>query len=149
MHVIKKENNRKLIQKLYQDSKNELYYAAFDVLEDKDAAERVVYHCFSKLLEMSHLYSRMSYESLQKLAYIITRYLAFSKSNVIKRLPVSGSIAVLENFSAQEICLLTLHYVYGLTPSEIGTLTGTSSALIRSRIHKCRSRFIASSDQVQ
>ena len=144
MHVIKKENNRKLIQTLYQNGKGELYYVAFDVLKDAVAAENVVYNCFRKLLERPHLYSQMSYEHFKRLAYILTRYLAYSKSGVIIDLPIGNNNVALGNLSEEERCLLTLHYVFQLTPHEIGNLTGSSSAFIRSRIHKCQHRFTTS-----
>lgn len=143
MHVIKKENNRKLIQTLYQNGKSELYYVAFDVLKDAVAAENVVYNCFRKLLERPHLYSQMSYEHFKRLAYILTRYLAYSKSGAIINLPVASNTVALGNLSEEERCLLTLHYVFQLTPHEIGNLTGSASALIRSRIQACQNKLSA------
>ena len=66
MHVTNKETNLKLIQTLYENRKQRLYYLAFRILQDEGAAEDAVLQCFAKLLE-TNIYSRVSCQQLELL----------------------------------------------------------------------------------
>ena len=67
MHVSNTETSLKLIQALYENRKQRLYYLAFHILQDEPAAEDAVLHCFAKLLE-SNIYSRVSCQQLELIA---------------------------------------------------------------------------------
>ncbi len=138
MHVTNKKPNKKLIQTLYEKSKNKLYYLAFDILQDENAAEDAVCNCFIRLLEKYDLYSYTSYQQLERLAILLVRHLAYSKvDDQPNSQPPSGT----EGICRTELPLLALYYVYKLTPAEIGRLTGTSPALIRKKIFSAQNRL--------
>ena len=80
MHVTNKKPNQKLIQTLYEKSKNELYYLAFDILQDENAAEDAVCNCFIRLLE-TNIYSRLSCQQLELLADKIVIQIAYNSLN--------------------------------------------------------------------
>ena len=67
-----------IVQTLYEKSKNKLYYLAFDILQDENAAEDAVCSCFIRLLEIYDLYSYTSYQQLERLAALLVRHLAYS-----------------------------------------------------------------------
>ena len=146
MHVTKKETNLKLIQSLYENNRNTMYYLAFDILKYEEAAEDAVCNCISKLLEICNLYSHMSYQQLEQLAYVLIRYLAYSMPKAQSN-KIQSSSECSEGFTREELPLLTLRYVYELKPYEIAKLTGTSQMLIRRKIRETKNRFYNSLKQ--
>ncbi len=146
MHVTKKETNLKLIQTLYENKKHELYYQAFVILKDEEAAEDAVYNCICKLLEICDLYAHMSYQQLEQLAHVLIRYLAYSTPEAQAN-KIQGSSEHYGSFTREELPLLTLRYVYELKPYEIAKLTGTSQMLIRRKIRETKNRFYNSLKQ--
>ena len=78
MHVTQTKTNLKLIQTLYETNKQTMYHLAFDILMEEKAAEDTICSCISKLLEIYDLYPQMSYRQLERLAYALIRYLAYS-----------------------------------------------------------------------
>ena len=138
MHVTNKKPNQKLIQTLYEKSKNKLYYLAFDILQDENATEDAVCNCFIRLLEIYDLYSYTSYQQLERLAALLVRHLAYSMPEAQIN---SQDFCESGGIYRAELPLLALYYVYKLTPAEIGKLTGTSPALIRKKILSAQNRL--------
>lgn len=146
MHVTNKETSLKLIQTLYENRKHELYYQAFDILKDEEAAEDAVYHCICKLLEICDLYALMSYQQLEQLAHVLIRHLAYSMPAAQAPKPQSSSESY-EDFIDDDLTLLALRYVYELKPYEIAKLTGVSTALIHKKLFISKNRFMNSLEQ--
>ena len=64
--ALETEADKAVIQRLYEQSRQKLYYIAWNILHNEADAEDAVHVCFVKLADKFSKYSHLSYEELEK-----------------------------------------------------------------------------------
>ncbi|MBQ8815901.1 MAG: sigma-70 family RNA polymerase sigma factor [Lachnospiraceae bacterium] len=163
-------SDKEIIQKLYIENKQKLYYLAWKILRNETDAEEAVHICFLKLTERFERYRKQPYENLVKLCTTIVKHAAadivregerkayFDDGININELDVPDAEPdvleqLINDYENQRVTeammqlpekereLLALQYELGLKPKEIGELLGVSSAIVRKRMLRSRNKF--------
>ncbi len=141
MHVKKTETEKDIFFGFYEENKCKLYVLAFRILKDEEAAEEAVCTCLTKVYEQYENYCHMSYADLLKLCCEVVKCIAYKKAESQSHEPERENGGPLSELTEEERCLITLQYLYGLKPGQIGKLTGDSAFLIRRKISAGRNKF--------
>lgn len=166
------QSDNEILQKLYIENKQRLYFIAWKIVRNEADAEEAVHVCFLKMMEKISRYRNQPYENLVKLCNTIVKNAATDitregerkarfgdklnpdESEVVDYEPdvLSRIIRKYENqriteaimrLSEKERELLMLQYDLELKPKEIGELLGISSSMVRKRMLRCRHKLAA------
>ena len=164
------QSDNEILQKLYVENKQKLYYIAWKILRNETDAEEAVHICFLKMTEKISKYRKQPYENLVKLCNTIVKHVAadiarqgekqacfadginMDEAEVADEEPdiLYRLIREYENqcvteammqLTEKERELLMLQYELELRPKEIGELLGISSAVVRKRMLRCRKKI--------
>ena len=164
---LRTEENSVILQKLYERSRQKLYYIAWGILHNEADAEDAVHTCFLKIADKFTRYSHLSYDELERLCCTVVRNAATDiareyekKGNfiegfnqdeddlpdmapdvldqLIEKMERQDLVKALMQLDIQERDFLNMQYVLGLKPKVIGKLTGMSSEAVRKKIFRCR-----------
>ena len=69
----KTPEDRALIQRLYQENAQKLYFVAWRIVQNEAKAEEAVYSCFQKLTEDFALCCNQDYGNLERLSVILVK----------------------------------------------------------------------------
>lgn len=168
--MLETEQDKITFQKLYEQSKELLYFAAWNILNNEADAEDAVHACFLKLAEKFTEYNHLSYKELENLCYaivrnkakdIIRRYqkivdfpenegniedlIADNAPGILEQLVKKYEKELVKQATMQltetERHLLYLQYTLGYKAKEIGQIYGLSSEVIRKKMYKCRGKL--------
>lgn len=164
------ESERKILEKLYLENRTKLYQIARKIVRNDADAEDAVHTGFMNVAEKYEKYRHLSYIELIRLsttvirnaAYDITRTYQdegeFSNKGIwgedeiidedqdileylIKENQKSILVEVVMELPDEERELLYNRYIINLQPREIAELLNISSAEVRMKIFRCRSKL--------
>lgn len=165
------EEDKEILQKLYQRNKQKLYYMAWKIIRDDMLAEEAIHMCFLKLIEHFEKYREQSYENLEKLCgaivinsardiareyarkepleqeqsglkeELVRDYMPDVLQQIIEQDEQKLIVEALRRLEPEEYHFLYLQYGLGIKPKEIGKLMNVPSSVVRKKMLKCRKKL--------
>ena len=155
----KTPEDRAVIQRLYQENAQNLYFIAWQIVQNEAKAEDAVYTCFRKLTEDFALCRNQDYENLERLCVILVRNAA---AKMVDGHDGGGRKVKGHNRDVSDACmdravrkldedekhLLYLKHVMQLGLKKIGILLDMEPKEIEKKLFACREKIRAALEEM-
>ncbi len=151
------------LEKLYKENRQQMYWIAFNILNDSHLAEDAVQESFVRMIENIEKLTFISAKKQKALISIIVKNIAIDMKRTDKEtatdfemqdyldknadLQMPNNINMihlkncLEKLPPEYLFPLKLQVVYGYTEDEIGKMLGISTSLVGVRIFRARKKL--------
>ena len=155
----KTPEDRAVIQRLYQENAQKLYFVAWRIVQNEAKAEAAVYTCFRKLTEDLALCRNQDYENLERLSVILVKNAAVKmvdghdgEGRKVKSHNQDVSDACMDRavrkLDEDERHLLYLKHVMQLGLKKIGILLDMEPEEIEKKLFACREKIRAALEEM-
>ena len=148
-----------MIQRLYQEKAQELYFIARSIVQNETKAEEAVYTCFRKLTEDIAFCRGQSFENLERLSVILVKNAAAKlvdrHAGVVRKVKAIDRDATDDHMdravsmlNEDERHLLYLQHVIKLSEKEIGSILDMDPKEIEKKLLACSEKIKAALEEM-